>query len=122
MTKPKIDIKELTTQLKSHNRSADDDTKLNSPAEKLHTDRSKQNGDIPNNFVDQIKQYNSRKEYQMDRFIYVDSDIHEVLRKIKSNTRLKISHLASALLEEFILKHKSEIQELLSKKQNKFLD
>ena len=122
MTKPKIDIKELTTQLKSHHRSADVDAKSNSTTEKLHPDRSKQNGEIRNNFVDQIKQYNSRKDYQMDRFIYVDSDIHEVLRKIKSNTRLKISHLASALLEEFILKHKSEIRELLSKKQNKFLD
>jgi len=80
------------------------------------------NSEISDTFVDRIKQYNSRRDYQMDRFIYVDSDIHEVLRKIKSSTRLKISHLASALLEEFILKHKSEIQELLAKKQNKFLD
>jgi formyltetrahydrofolate synthetase len=122
MDKPKIDIKELTSQLKSHKRSAIDGAKPISQAEKLHTDRSKKNSEISDTFVDRIKQYNSRRDYQMDRFIYVDNDIHEVLRKIKSSTRLKISHLASALLEEFILKHKSEIQELLAKKQNKFLD
>jgi hypothetical protein len=122
MDKPKIDIKELTSQLKSHKRSAIDGAKPISQAKKLHTDRSKKNNEISDTFVDRIKQYNSRRDYQMDRFIYVDNDIHEVLRKIKSSTRLKISHLASALLEEFILKHKSEIQELLAKKQNKFLD
>lgn len=122
MTKPKIDIKELTSQLKSHTISASDDVKSITQAQKMHPDRSKKNSEISDTFVDRIKQYNSRRDYQMDRFIYVDSDIHEVLRKIKSSTRLKISHLASALLEEFILKHKGEIQELLSKKQNKFLD
>jgi len=122
MTKPKIDIKELTSQLKSHTIGASDDAKSITQAQKMHPDRSKKNSEISNTFVDRIKQYNSRRDYQMDRFIYVDSDIHEVLRKIKSSTRLKISHLASALLEEFILKHKVEIQDLLSKKQNKFLD
>ena len=128
----KIDIKSLTSEIKNLTRnkplssmdtvSTDESTtkesenKVQQPNEK-----DNQNEEVIR-FLEFIKEVNSKDHYQIDRFIYVDADIHEVFNKLKTHTRLKLSHLVSHLLESFILQHQESIKAIISKKQNKFLD
>ena len=137
MKKQSIDIKSLTAELKSFNQAEKNtDTSGNSQGgnqkKNLYADRSTSKDldkeDTSKNVegVDKLYQLianaNARDHYKVDRFIYVDNDIHEVLIKLKVQTKLKISHLVSSLLEDLIIEHKRAILEILSKKQNKFLD
>lgn len=118
MNKQKIDIKSLTTELKKRSIS-------NEESNKEFNEYKKSANSLTENhltLIDLISKVNSRKDFQMDKFIYVDHDIHEVFNKIKSHTKLKLSYLASYLLEEFIIEYQDEIKDLLSNRQNKFLD
>ena len=128
----KIDIKSLTSEIKNLTRnkqSPDADTSgtdKNFPKEsenKVQQPREKDNhNEEVGRFLEFIREVNSKDHYQIDRFIYVDADIHEVFNKLKTHTRLKLSHLVSHLLESFILQHQESIKAIISKKQNKFLD
>ena len=138
MKKQTIDIKSLTAELKSMKHGGPKTVVTDNQREKekknLHRDRSdrlteKKSGkdNLENNQYAEklyqiIKNVNSKDHYKVDRFVYVDEDIHEVFIKLKAQTRLKISHLVSSLLEEFINEHKDAIVEIITKKQNKFLD
>lgn len=122
MNKQKLDIKSLTSELKSRSRVGDRKTDMSKPDGSIHSDRSLSGQSAEKQFLKLLKEVNSRDHYQMDRFIYVDADIHEVFNKLKTQTKLKLSYLASHLLEQFIIEHKDSIKSILSKSQNKFLD
>lgn len=139
MKSGRIDIKSLTSELRSHSGNKEKQKTVSTSnakkqAEVLYTDRSKeqaihsdvteQNNESKSvvNIMEIVKKVNRIDHYHIDRFIYVDADIHEVFVKLKSQTKLKISHLASYLLEDFIKQHKEAIMEIVNKKTNKFLD
>jgi hypothetical protein len=60
-----------------------------------------------------IQDLNQRTDFEFKHHIYVDEEIYEILRQIKTRTKLKLGNLASVLLEEFVLEHKSEVIALL---------
>ena len=122
MKTQKIDIKALTSELKNRSRDVIKSEAGSGKDISIQPDRSLVNEPADEQFLNLIREVNSRDNYKMDRFIYVDNDIHEVFNKLKTHTKLKLSYLASHLLEEFILEHQESIKEIISKKQNKFLD
>lgn len=143
MKSGRIDIKSLTSELRSHGRNKEKQKTVSTSNTKeqaavLYNDRSEEQMNVTDkspslnelnnesksvvDLMDFVKKLNAMNHYQIDRFIYVDADIHEVFVKLKSQTKLKISHLASYLLEDFINQHKEAIMEIVNKKTNKFLD
>ena len=122
MSSSKIDIKSLVDNLKGQYDRKAKGTGLphNNPPNKSPQDLIGKSQE--QQFLDFLKEVNAKEHYSVGRYIYVDEDIHEVFNKIKAQTKLKLSHLASFLLEQFILDHQESIKSLLSKKQNKFLD
>jgi hypothetical protein len=128
----KIDIKSLTSEIKNLTRnkplssmdtvSTDESTPKESENKVQQPNEKDNQNEEVSRFLEFIKEVNSKDHYQIDRFIYVDADIHEVFNKLKTHTRLKLSHLVSHLLESFILQHQESIKAIISKKQNKFLD
>jgi len=143
MKKKQINIKSLTSELKNHITHKEKSTKVRTaiPEEKKKntdsecsmkpTDNSRSStqfkelgnrSEPAEKLIDIVNKVNAMDHYKIDRFIYVDADIHEVFTKLKSQTKLKISHLASYLLEEFIHQHKEAIIEIANKRNNKFLD
>ena len=132
-----LDIKSLTSELRNISKGSghSGQTKLVDSNKETYPDRSKKksenkptqnshqsSGNSTSKFLEIVNEINAKDQYQIDKFIYVDSDIHEVFTKLKMHTKLKISYLASYLLEDFIMKHKDSIKEIISQKQNKFLD
>ena len=137
MKSKSLDIKSLTSELRNISKGSSDSgqTKMDDSNKEQYLDRSKKksgNKPIQNShnisenslsqFLEIVRKINSKDQYQIDKFIYVDSDIHEVFTKLKMHTKLRLSYLASYLLEDFIIKHKDSIKEIISQKQNKFLD
>ena len=137
MKKQTIDIKSLTAELKGLHKEGDKKvaaSSIGAHSKNLYSDRSKTSvtkGNTKNRVSKQspsddlyqiIRNVNAKHHYKVDRFFYVDEDIHELFIKLKAHTRLKISHLVSSLLEDFILEHQAAIKEIISKRQNKFLD
>ena len=137
MKSKSLDIKSLTSELRNLSKGSgkSGQKEMDNAKEKTYPDRSK--GDYGKNtvqisheakanstsqFLEIVNEINAKDQYQIKKFIYVDSDIHEVFTKLKMHTKLKLSHLASYLLEDFIIKHKDSIKEIISQKQNKFLD
>lgn len=68
-----------------------------------------------------ISSANQRNDFDLRHHVYIDTEIYEILRQIKTQTRLKLGNLASVLFEEFILEHKSEIIALLKAKSNRLI-
>ena len=64
---------------------------------------------------------NQRSDFELGHAVYIDSEIHDILRQVKSQTRLVVGNLVSSLLEEFILEHKSEIILLIKEKTNRLI-
>ncbi|MCK5208370.1 MAG: hypothetical protein KAQ79_10130 [Cyclobacteriaceae bacterium] len=64
---------------------------------------------------------NQRSDFELGHAVYIDSEIHDILRQVKSQTRLVVGNLVSSLLEEFILEHKSEIILLFKRKTNRLI-
>lgn len=137
MKSKSLDIKSLTSELRniSKEKSGSGRNMVDDPGKKTYADRSKEGSGISafqksdelsgkptSQFLEIIQKVNAKNQYKIDKFIYVDSDIHEVLTKLKMHTKLRLSYLASYLLEDFIIVHKDSIKEILSQKQNKFLD
>ena len=137
MKSKSLDIKSLTSELRNISKGSSDSgqTKMDDSNKEQYLDRSKKkSGNKPtqnshnisenslSQFLEIVRKINSKDQYQIDKFIYVDSDIHEVFTKLKMHTKLRLSYLASYLLEDFIIKHKDSIKEIISQKQNKFLD
>ena len=137
MKSKSLDIKSLTSELRNISKESNDSGKgkMDNPNKETYPDRSKKKsgnklaqnsdnigGNSISQFLEIVNEINAKDQYQIDKFIYVDSDIHEVFSKLKMHTKLKLSYLASYLLEDFIIKHKDSIKEIISQKQNKFLD
>lgn len=68
-----------------------------------------------------ISAVNQRSDFVLENDVHIDADIHDILRQIKTQTKLVIGNLVSALLEEFILEHKPEIIKLIKKKSNRLI-
>ena len=68
-----------------------------------------------------VEEVNKIDHFNISEPVYIDSDIHEVLKKLKVGTKLKISSLVSYLLEEFLNKNREAIIELTKTKTNKYL-
>ena len=137
MKSKSLDIKSLTSELKNISKGSGDSVQrdMDNPKEETYPDRSKKknenkpdqnsqnnNGKSTSQFLEIVQEINAKNQYKIDKFIYVDSDIHEVFTKLKMHTKLRLSYLASYLLEDFIIKHKDSIKEIFAQKQNKFLD
>lgn len=65
----------------------------------------------------------ARKEMDIEKkAVYIDEESAEVLDLLKKKARIKSNVLVSYLLQEFFIKHRDLIQELVEKRSNKFLD
>ena len=120
----KIDIKALAREL----RGDETGTEPNAPLKKKAASKSL-NKKKPakasldsTDFLDLISTVNQRNEYNTEGCVYIDSDIHDLLRQIKVRRKLKIGYLVSWLIEQFILEHKQEIAALLKPKENRFME
>lgn len=115
----KIDIKALARDLKQTATAVENkpvDNAIEKPQSKKRNS-SKKDADLESI----ISSANQRTDFNLKYDVCVDADIHDILRQVKSQTKLVIGNLASVLLEEFILAHKSEIIELLKKKTNRLI-
>ena len=69
-----------------------------------------------------ISKINQRNEYNTEGCVYIDSDIHDLLRQIKVRNKLKIGYLVSWLIERFIQEHRENIASILKPKENRFME
>jgi hypothetical protein len=69
-----------------------------------------------------IAEVQQRDDFNTDACVYIDSDIHDVLRQLKGRTKLRIGPFISWLLERFIREHQASISELLKPKANRFIE
>ncbi len=140
MKSPGIDIKALTSELRSH--TVGRDRKRSGEQETVKEVPEKRDPQSPEaeviiikkpppagissektvTFMEFIDRVNAVEYGKLNRFVYISDDIHEVFLKLKSHTRLRISHLATYLLEQFIRENQEAIQSILVKKPNKFID
>lgn len=73
-------------------------------------------------FYAMIEEINAIEEYDHEGMVYIDSDIHDVLKKLKNTTKLKIYSLANHLFATWIEQHQDAINQVINKpKKNKFL-
>lgn len=73
-------------------------------------------------FYAMIEEINAIEEYDHEGMVYIDSDIHDVLKKLKNTTKLKIYSLANHLFATWIEQHQEAINQVINKpKKNKFL-
>lgn len=73
-------------------------------------------------FEDLVMKVNQRNDFNSDGCVYIDSDLHEVLRHMKLRNKLKVGYLVSWLIEQFILEHHKDIAVLIKPKENRFMD
>ena len=110
----KMDIKSLANALKNA-------TPVATPGELVKPEQKSKTLPSEADLLSFIRMVNEREDYRLRHSIYIDTGIHEILRQIKSQTRLRIGYLVSVLLEDFILQHKEEIVQLLDKKDKRIL-
>ena len=73
-------------------------------------------------FQGMIEEINALEGYDHEGMVYVDSEIHEVLKRLKSSSKLKIYHLANHLFSEWIKKNQEAINEIINQpKKNRFI-
>ena len=130
----KKSIKSLTQLIKEQNKKESEETTTHNPAtdsipainssqdhrENNKTVSTKKNNG-PTKFLEFINKVNKMDQYGADAIVYIDQDIHEIFTKLKYASKIKISHLASFLLENFIRENNEAILEIINKKSNKFL-
>ena len=87
----KIDIKALARELKGDGTESKPNTPIENKAGNPSTNKKKPAGVSPNNtkFLELISNINNHNEYNTDGCIYIDSDIHDLLRQIKVRNKLK---------------------------------
>jgi hypothetical protein len=131
-----IDIKALTSELRDHARGVQriqqtkvgvsEKTKSVEPITKkeeiLDVPKQAETNEKTSSFLALIDEVNAREYSDLNRYVYVSDDIHDIFQRLKGQTKLRISHLATYLLERFINEHREAIVEIISKKSNKFLD
>ncbi|MBT34137.1 MAG: hypothetical protein CMO01_31120 [Thalassobius sp.] len=120
--KKKVDIKDLANRLKNGERQVQaveikEETEVKKNNKVIKTDTSIEV------LLKQILASN-KQEFSLTEAVYIDREIHEVFKKLKSSSQLKIGTFISYLLEQFIKENINEISEIINKKQvkNKFLN
>lgn len=134
MANEKKSIKSLTQLIKERNKRDEKETVNSQPQTDLNSDsisipdhKENSKSSVANSlnstdkFLALINGVNKMDQYGADSIIYIDQDIHEIFTKLKYASKIKISHLASFLLENFIRENIDAISEIINKKSNKFL-
>ena len=118
----KIDIKALARELKQ---TASNEEPKPGVLDAKNTKGKKKvvisKRDVKSDLKSIITLANQRSDFELGHAVYIDSEIHDILRQVKSQTRLVVGNLVSSLLEEFILEHKSEIILLIKRKTNRLI-
>ena len=113
----KLDIKSLAKELKLDAIDAPPKGKTKSKPGKQPRKSPKANG------LDAIiSEVNEKEGFDTNACVYIDSEIHDVLRRLKARTKLRIGPFISWMLEGFIQEHKEEIAGLLKPTANRFID
>jgi len=118
----KIDLKALARELKQT--ASNEEPKPAVQAAKNTEGKKKvviSKQDANSDLTSIIATVNQRNDFELGHAVYIDSEIHDILRQVKSQTRLVVGNLVSSLLEEFILEHKSEIILLFKRKTNRLI-
>ena len=120
----KIDIKALARELKGEGTESKPITTSDKKGNHRPTNKKKPRVISPNNtdFLDLISKINNHIEYNTEGCVYIDSDIHDLLRQIKVRKKLKIGYLVSWLIERFIQEHRENIASLLKPTENRFME
>ncbi len=120
----KIDIKALARELKGDGIESKPITSSDKKGDHRPTNKKKSSKTTSDksDLLELISKINQRNEYNTEGCVYIDSDIHDLLRQIKVRKKLKIGYLVSWLIEQFIIEHKQEIAALLKPKENRFID
>ncbi|UZS00004.1 hypothetical protein [Chondrinema litorale] len=120
--KKKVDIKDLANRLKNGERQVQE-VEIK---EEIEEKKSIKAAGINTSTEVLLKQIlaSNKQEFSLTEAVYIDREIHEVFKKLKSSSQLKIGTFISYLLEQFIRENINEISEIINKKQvkNKFLN
>jgi len=121
----KIDIKALARALKEgHDVSApgpnsEKNVEIKQPKQKRLPKKSTIHATRIEELMSTI---NNRDDFNSNGCVYIDTDLHEVLRHLKLRKKLKVGYLVSWLIEQFILEHHEDIATLIKPKGNRFMD
>ena len=120
----KIDIKALARELRGDETGPKPHATLKKKAHSKSLNKRKPPVVSPDNadFLNLISTVNQRNEYNTEGCVYIDLDIHDLLRQIKVRKKLKIGYLVSWLIEQFIQEHKENIASLLKPVENRFME
>lgn len=114
-----LDIKSLTRELKrtvdNHESAPKEKTSPNPEIKQKRAPRIKRN-----TLEALFAETNNRKDFDTNACVYIDSEIHDVLRQLKARKKLNMGPFISSLIEKFILDHKEEIIYVLKRKANRF--
>ena len=112
-----IDIKALARQLKKEGNQYQEvvDSQI-PPVKKSTSKKSKKTS-----FSQLIDELNKRKDYNCIGGVYIDEDLHELLRQLKVRKKLKIGNFVSWLIEQYVLEHQEEISTAIRRKQNRYI-
>lgn len=117
----KLDIKALTRELKMADSNPltelNENTEKKVPKSKTAIPKDKQK-----DLELLISEASKKEDFNTEACVYIDSEIHDVLRQLKRRTKLRIGPFVSQILEDFILNHKEEITVLLKHKANRFIN
>jgi hypothetical protein len=120
----KIDIKALARELRGDETGTKPNAPLKKKAESNSMTKKKAAKATYDNtgLLELISKVNQRNDYNTEGCIYIDSDIHDLLRQIKVRKKLKIGYLVSWLIERFIQEHRENIASLLKPAKNRFME
>jgi hypothetical protein len=113
-----LDIKSLTRELKQ---TVSDPKTETQNAGKVKKKKGKVSNVKTQDMDIVIAEVLQRDDFNTEACVYIDSDIHDVLRQLKGRTKLRIGPFISWLLEGFIREHRTDITELLKPKANRFI-
>lgn len=125
-------IKDLAKSLKSRNQKEDENTgekekkTIESKAAVKPKTPKKTNSKVSVSnkvkSIEEIIEESNAQEFEIGDVVYIDKDIHDILKKLKGASQLKISSFVSFLLEEYIRDNIEDIKKIINKKnKNKFL-
>lgn len=112
-----IDIKALARQLKKEGSQHQEIVGNQiTPLKRTTTKKPKKTS-----FNQLISELNNRKDFNCIGGVYIDEDLHELLRQLKLRKKLKIGNFVSWLIEQYVVEHQDEISTAVRRKQNKYL-
>jgi len=109
-----LDIKSLASELKRAASGEKGKPPLNKKeAVKSRPATTKTQMAAGNDLMKVVQQAKERTDFELGHAIYIDSELHEILRRIKSQTKVQVGNLVSEVLEAFLLQHKEEVVDLI---------